>query len=158
MIHPETALKVQACLDGELPPAEARRVAGWLAQDPELRLLGEELRGTKALLVGNEPEFSVPESREFYWSKIARELQPTSSLEMAPGPSRLWWWLRVAVPLGSTLVLAAVLLLRSGPGAFGSRYLATGHEIETPLEEMASITFRSESARMTVVWVDTSMN
>jgi hypothetical protein len=48
----------------------------------------------------------------------------------------------------------ALVLQRVSPDGPGPAVLAVGHEIETPLEEVSSFTFRSESERMTVVWVN----
>jgi anti-sigma factor RsiW len=158
MITRDTALKVQAYVDGELPPGETRRMAEVLRQSPELRALSEELAGVKALLTKHEPEFPVPESREFHWSRISRGIERSMAAESAPARFRPGWWLRFAVPIGSTALLAALFLLRWQAGDLGSRSFATGHEIDTPLADVDSITFRSESTRMTVVWVETSLN
>jgi anti-sigma factor RsiW len=154
-----TALKLQAHLDGELAPDEAREVVSLLQRDAEARALFDELKGTRRVLAANEPEIEVPESREFYWSKIRRELE---RLEREPQvrPQRVWGiarWLRLALPVCAVLVFAVVMLHRSAfaPGP-GSPLFAVGDEIETPLEELNSFTFRSESARMTVVWVSDS--
>jgi anti-sigma factor RsiW len=161
-----TALKLQAHLDGELAPGEAREMVSLLQRDAEARGLFDELQSTRRLLAANEPEIKMPESREFYWSKIRRELERLDR-EPEARPRRVWGlpqWLRLALPagavLGAVLVFAAVMLHRSAfaPGP-GSPLFAVGDEIETPLEEMNSFTFRSESARMTVVWVsDTFVN
>ena len=83
----EQQLKLQAFLDGELPDPEAHEVAAWLARDADATALLGELRNTQKALVDFEPELKVPESREFYWSKIEREihrLEPTT----APAESR----------------------------------------------------------------------
>lgn len=157
-----TSLKLQAHLDGELPPDEAREVVALLQRDAEARALFDELKSTRRLLAAHEPEIQLPESREFYWSKIRRELE---RVEREPNarPRRAWGllqWIRLALPAGVVLVFAAVMLHRSAfsPGP-GSPLFAVGDEIETPLEELNSFTFRSESARMTVVWVsDTFVN
>src|SRR6266705_1333510 len=69
----ELQLKLQAYLDGELPDGEARPVAGLLAQDAEARALLAELKNTRAALAGFEADIKLPESREFYWSKIERQ-------------------------------------------------------------------------------------
>src|SRR5262245_62016701 len=68
-------LKLQAWVDGELPEGEARAVATLVETDPEARALVTELRMTHAFMASNEPEASLPESREFYWSKIQRAIE-----------------------------------------------------------------------------------
>src|SRR6267378_6728212 len=70
----DAQLKLQAYLDGELPEAEAREVANWLARDREAAALHTELRNTRQALVGFEVGVELPESREFFWSKIRREI------------------------------------------------------------------------------------
>src|SRR6266513_3336151 len=76
----ELQLKLQAYLDGELPDGEAREAAGLLAQDAEARALLAELKKTRAALAGFETDIKLPESREFYWSKIEREIQRQSPI------------------------------------------------------------------------------
>ena len=71
----KSQLKVQAWLDGELPEAEASEVTKWLARDREAAALQEELRNTRQALAGFEAGINLPESREFFWSKIEREIQ-----------------------------------------------------------------------------------
>ncbi len=162
MIDLPTALKLQAHLDGELPPAEARDVVALLERDSEARALFDELKGTRRVLAAHEPEPQLPESREFYWSKIRREIERVER-EPEPRPRRAWSvgpWLRLALPAAAALMFAALLLQRSAfaPGPSAPLF-AVGDEIETPLEERDSFTFRSESAHLTVVWVsDTFVN
>jgi anti-sigma factor RsiW len=160
MTHCDLALKLQAHLDGELPPDEAREVVALLQRDTRARALFDELKATRRLLVGNETAVPVPESREFYWSKIRRELERLEP--QAESRPRASWgrfrWLRLAVPVGAALVLGALVLQRPSVGSRpGSAPFAIGDEVETPLEELTSVTFRSESARLTVVWVSDSV-
>ena len=146
----ETQLKLQAYLDGELPEAEAREVAKWLAQDQEAVLLLGELRNTRQAMKGGETLVQLPESREFYWSKIEREIerleQPQRVEQKRPFIFRLQ---RFLVPLSGAVALAVVLgvtLLNEG----GSSGLG---ETEVASEDMGAITFRSESEGMTTVWL-----
>ena len=81
MIEYETQLKLQAFLDGELPEDEARTIAARVAQDPEATDLLAELRNTRQALSLFEEGPKLPESREFYWSKIQRAIE---QLEPAP--------------------------------------------------------------------------
>ena len=74
MMNRDFQLKLQAYLDGELPPQETEKVIHSLRTDPEALALHEELKLTKSLLQGNELEIKLGESREFYWSKICREI------------------------------------------------------------------------------------
>jgi anti-sigma factor RsiW len=146
----ETELKLQAYLDGELPEAEARQIAKLLAQDQEAVLLLSELRNTRQAIKGSEAIVQLPESREFYWSRIEREIegleQPQRVEQKRPFIFRLQ---RLLVPVSGAVAVAVFLgitLLNSGTGtALGETELAT--------EDMGAITFRSESEGMTTVWL-----
>lgn len=152
-MKPEQALELQAYLDGELTGRAARRVAAWLAQDPEAQALAAELRQTKALLAGYEPEAVVPESREFYWSKIARAI---AAAEAQPARAAgLWSWLadwrRALVPVSGLAValILALALSRSGVPPHPFSYLT---EVETLSEHTLSHSFRA--GNMFVVWIE----
>ena len=107
----ELKLKLQAWLDGELPDAEAEQMRRLAATDAEAASLLAELRNIKAALLQIEQTVAVPETRQFYWSKIERQIQHEASVRPAPGPSsaeRLRRWL---APLAGVAALAAALLL-----------------------------------------------
>ena len=80
----ETQLKLQAYLDGELSVGEARQVEIWLAEDHDARSLLGELKNTKAALSSHSANVELPESREFYWNKIEREIQRLEKAESVP--------------------------------------------------------------------------
>ena len=158
MINHETELKLQAYLDGELSEAEAKGIADLLGCDAGAQTLYQELRITQSLLAGNELERKLPESREFYWSKIQRQIERLESTQ-ADGLAELAasrWWPRFLTPAGVLAALAVfvAVVLRSPEGGETFLALDDSHEIETPLEETSSFSFRSEAAAMTVVWVD----
>ncbi len=71
----EQQLKLQAFLDGELPEHEAREVLAWTQRDSAAAALLAELKNTHQAMTGSELQSSLPESREFFWSKIEREIQ-----------------------------------------------------------------------------------
>jgi negative regulator of sigma E activity len=145
----DAQLKLQAYLDGELPESEAREVAKVLAQDQEAVLLLGELRNTRQALKGSESLLQIPESRDFYWSKISREIErldrPASVEQKRPFIFRLQ---RYLVPVTGALAVAVFL----GITLFGNSGTALG-ETELTTEEMGAITFRSESEGMTTVWL-----
>lgn len=154
----DLALKYQAFVDGELSESEASQVARTIEGDPEAQALVAELRGTKALLTANEAEVKLPESREFFWSKIQREIE---RLEAEPAAARIeggWWagWRRFLSPLAGVAVIAflAVTAMRMYVNnTTPADYLA---EIENLSDESTSYSFRS--GNMFVVWVqDTSV-
>lgn len=147
-------LRIQAYLDHELSPADCERVAEWLAGNEEGRALYEELRQTRALVTSNEIERTVPESREFYWSKIQRQIQ----LETAEQPQRPFrWthgWLRFALSASGVAALIACVFAFFGFG-IGNGNVAPWHqEIDSPHLEVNAITFHSEEAGLTVVWIE----
>ena len=80
MNNHDDQLKLQAHFDGELPEPEARAVANWLARDREAVALLAELRNTRKALKGFESDIKLPETREFYWSKIEREIAPADRI------------------------------------------------------------------------------
>src|SRR5438270_11040101 len=79
----DSQLKLQAYLDGELPEGEAREVANWLARDQEAVGLHAELRNTRKAMAGFEAGITLPASREFFWSKIEREIQRQDQSRLA---------------------------------------------------------------------------
>src|SRR6266404_5726722 len=96
----EQQLKLQAWVDGELSASEARQIAGFLAADKEAQAIVSELGIAKDILANNEPAAKLPESREFYWNKIHREIE---RLERTGAESRpvswIFSWRRLLAPL-----------------------------------------------------------
>src|SRR5687767_7086210 len=82
----EMQLKLQAYLDGELPAAEAREVADWIAQDADAPMLFAELKNTRGALKAFESEIKLPESREYYWSKLERRIERLEKTEEVEDP------------------------------------------------------------------------
>ncbi len=153
MNHQEQ-LKLQAWLDGELGPADVRDVARRVARDPEAAALARELKLTRQWLAAGEVPRTVPEPREFYWAQIARRLEPRAPLAPSPAPAGpvLRRWLGWLIPATAAGLLAAGWLVpRLAPA---QRVAVQPAEIETPTDEIGTITFRSESEQMTVVWIN----
>jgi len=152
----ELQLKLQSWLDGELPEREARRLAVWVAQNPAAQALVEELRMTKSLLAGNEPPLQVPESREFYWSKIERAIQRSEPVEEAR-EAIPWWaaWRRYLAPAAAVVLVAGVTLftvklIHPSDTDDASRFLDV---VENLSEYTESFAFRSQTENMFVVWI-----
>ena len=74
-MNQDIQLKLQSYLDGELSADESQAVTNLLARDAAARDLLVELTHTRSALQANEPEMKVPDSREFYWSKIRRQIE-----------------------------------------------------------------------------------
>lgn len=145
----QVQLKLQAFLDGELPEAEAREMAALVARDSEASALITELRHTRKALADFEPAAKVPESREFYWSKIEREIR---RLEPVPGVTEhvsLFVILRrLLLPASAVaaLVIAAMLAGRWGaPGRAGAEMTMAGS---------GAFTYTDYANGTTLVWLD----
>ena len=149
-MNEETKLKLQAHLDGELSDREARQIVELLSKDNEARSLFAEMQFTKTALRGNELEMKLPESREFYWSKIRREIErPTEN------PARIFavsWWKPAYVRLAAGLAAGCALLMISFL-AFTDRSPSFPGEGESTSEEMGAITYHSNADGMTVVYL-----
>lgn len=146
----EQQLKLQAFFDGELPEKEAREVAAWLAADADGTALLGELRNTRKALADFEPAVKLPESREFYWSKIARDIRQNERVE-APKTAVPWAVLlrRIFVPAGAFAVVAIAAILaihQFGPAA-------SSVEARTMLADAGAFTYHDQAEGMTVVWL-----
>lgn len=152
----ETELQLQAYLDGELNDREARQVAERVSSDSAARALLAELTATKQWLTGNEPLLVVPESREFYWSKIERGID-LAERENVRTEHRSPWsaWLRYLIPAAGVALAVGLALLfihpkSPQPVAEPVSYLT---EAENLSEYTTSFAFRSERENMFVVWI-----
>ncbi len=153
-MNPESVLKLQSYLDNELPSSEALEVAEWLKRDAQAQSLCEELRSMKSLMAANELEPKLPESREFYWSKIERAIAPPTVNRTAQNRMSLpSWCFRIVAPLLGAVMLMALAVVVLKPGILPQRIASYFHEIDTPLEEDNAISFHSQEAGMTVVWI-----
>jgi hypothetical protein len=151
----EQQLELQAWVDGELPEAEARRVADLVSLDKGAQAMVAELRLTKSILSGNEPELKLEDSREFYWSKIQRDIELAEKAD-ARAPSEGWFlsWRRLWMPLSGVTVIAFLsvvsLNLFHQKADDSMRYLV---EVENLSEEVGSISYKSQSENMFVVYL-----
>jgi anti-sigma factor RsiW len=148
----EQQLKLQAFLDGELPESDTREVAAWVARDAEAAALHGELKNTRGALKGFEAQVKLPESREFYWSKIKREIERSTPVAAPAETASLFtWFRRVLVPLGAVaaLALVAFITIQSFSGSGGRRAIA----VNSMLADAGAFTYRDESQGMTVVWL-----
>jgi len=152
MTH-EVELKIQAYLDNELAAAERQQISELIRTDGEAQKVYEALAATKAWVTDNEPEHKLPESREFYWSKIEREIRQQTAPVQATyfGLDFGNWWVRLATACAAVALVGTLAILGSRSGTMISRSYEP-QEMELP-EEMSAITFHSQSANMTVVWV-----
>jgi anti-sigma factor RsiW len=152
----ELELKLQAWVDGELSERETRKIATRLESDPEARALVAELRTTKRFLAGNEPEVSLAESRDFYWSRIRGEIERSDREDGIS--ARVPWtlaWRRLLAPVSGValVVLAAAISLNFFRPRPANDALANLVEVENPSEHIGSISYRSQAENMFVVWL-----
>jgi hypothetical protein len=154
-MNDETKIKLQAFLDGELSGRETRQISELLESDAEAKSFFAELQFVKTAMSGNELEIKLPETREFYWGKIQREIErgekQKQTVEALAFPIFAWWkpaYVRIA-----SGVAAACALLMISFMAFndGNRAYIPG-EIEGN-GEMGAITYHSNADGMTVVYL-----
>src|SRR4051812_27633457 len=108
-------LKLQSYLDGELSPRENQQVTEWLAADNDARALLAELKNTTTALSGNELEIKLPEGRDFYFSKIQRQIEREAQAQKQQAPVRepffvalRRYFLPLAGALGAVILFAMV--------------------------------------------------
>lgn len=143
----ETQLKLQGFLDGELSEAETREVANLLARDREAAGLLAELRNTRQAMVGHEIGVELPEAREFFWSKIQREIERQ---EPAAAPvqrrSPLQGLLRrVLAPASAVAVVGIAVFIAFRPSG--------GLPAETAFADPEAFTYHDSAAGATLVWL-----
>ena len=156
----ELELKLQAYMDGELPEREARQIQARLAEDAEATRLLSEMTWTRSILSEHEPVIAMPESHDFYWSKISRAIEHEQARREQ---SRTLWdvllemfpWRRALAPLSGLAVamfLVVGFLKFYDLGAFEGypRHLA---QVVNPSDEMGAFSFRSQSENVFVIWL-----
>lgn len=164
----EQQLQVQAYLDNELNPAEARKIAGLISTDTDAQALYRELKDTKEIVTANEPVLRLQEGRDFYWSQIQRQIAAQEKVEA--GRPRSSWLVRWVAPLAGACALIALSLSLLHVNNGGKVTVQNAERPTVPVQqlatetfpstlkqvegaEMSTITFRSESEGMTVVWI-----
>ena len=149
----EAILRLQAYLDNEVSSSEARQIGSWIARDSEAKALYDELAALKAAMVpANETAMAVPASREFYWSKIQRQIERTEQepvRQYAPRP----WWIRLLAPVAGAAVLAAFMFTSISFNPTG--LLTQAAMTEKSHVENGTITFHSKGG-MTLVWISST--
>jgi anti-sigma factor RsiW len=151
-MNEDQQLKLQAFFDGELPEAEAREVAAWIARDSDATMLMTELRNTRKALAGFEPDLKLPESREFYWSKIERQIQSQSPAPKTEESVSLFTLLRRFLMPASAI---AVLVIA---GFLATHQLGTGApvgdvDVSMTDADAGAFTYRDQSEGTTLVWL-----
>ena len=158
MMDYKSQLKLQAYLDGELSERERREVESVLARDPAAAALVAELRNTRTALADFEHEVRLPESREFFWSKIAREIDRQAQAEQGRDSLResapiLWWldaWRRWLVPAMAVAALALVVVIG---GLHFQSARGRAPTLEAEFVDPGAFIYRDYAQGITVVWL-----
>jgi hypothetical protein len=116
--------------------------------------LHAELKNTRQALAKFDRPIQVPELRDFYWSKIQREIERLEPPQPEKRPSLLWTWLRRSLIPATALCAAVVafLILNPSPAPVpvasreepGQRADAT---------DSGAMTYRDEASGSTLVWL-----
>lgn len=145
-------LKLQAYLDDELPSGETKGFADFIAQNPDASALLAELTHTRSALAGFEAEIKVPETREFYWSKIARDIQRPDRSISEPAPEFIFAFLRrLAIPSAVLATLFLGLLVIRPQLGVGHRFSVA--ETDTAQVDAGTFTYRDFASGTTLVWL-----
>jgi len=150
-------LKLQAWMDGELSESEARQMAALVENDPDAKVVATELRLTRDFLAGNEPEVRLAESTDFYWSKIRRDIERLDRAGELESNRAQWWlaWRRLLAPVSglALITFVSVLSISLFNRSQVSESLQHLVEVENLSEDIDSISYKSQSENMFVVYL-----
>ena len=160
----EQQLKLQAYLDGELSGREVRSVELWLQDNHDAVKVLTELKNTRQVLTENEPQIQFPESREFYWSKIEREiqkLQPEEISEASFDWRRLLW--PISLTAGAIAVCFLAVILQNPVADKPAQAAEVSSDGDAPVVESAqadseAMTYEDKSDGTTLVWFSADDN
>jgi len=102
------------------------------------------------------PSPTLPESGDFYWSKIQRQIEQEEKAAARPaGASWTFAWRRLMAPLSGVALIAFLSILSLNvfhrqAADDGTSYLV---EVENLSEDIGSISYRSQSENMFVVYL-----
>jgi hypothetical protein len=114
----------------------------------------KEFRHTRQALSGFEPALKLPETREFYWSKIEREirrLEPEFAREPSPSLSWLARLRRLLIPVGAVAAVVAIVMVaglesgRVGPPAVSDSEMTTA--------DSGTFTYHDYANGTTLIWL-----
>jgi anti-sigma factor RsiW len=158
-MNEEQQLKLQAFLDGELPEREAREILAWSQREASAASLLAELKNTRATLASAEPKPSLPETREFYWSKIEREIQKLEPAERQAAVLILNWQ-RLLWPIGAAAACFIVLMAASSRMERTAQPAVVADTdspvVETMQSDSNATTYRDATDNTTLVWFSKS--
>ena len=153
-MNQDIQLKLQSYLYGELSADESQAVTKLLARDAAARDLLIELTNTRSALQANEPEMKVPDSREFYWSKIRRQIEQGERVSEVPQSISIMERIRrMLVPAGAVAAVALGLMVvqqQLGPNIGGG---IIAMEADGAHEDSETFTYRDYGSGTTLVWL-----
>ena len=151
-------LRLQALLDGELSEQEAREVLAWTQRDGDAAALLAELKNTRQALTQSEPHLTLPETRDFFWSKIEREIQRQEQTPIPKGDGSIFVTLRRWL-FPATAAIALVVMFTfihfNAPNTVVQTVTDADTDmpiVETTLASADATTFRDASEGTTLVW------
>jgi len=154
-MNDDAQLKLMAYLDGELPAEEVAEIESLIKADQEAADLVSELRWAQEAISGNELEIKVPETREFYWSKISKAIEfEEKQAERAAGSSeKLKWWNKILLPFAGVAAVALVFTFANPnqtPQVDGPAPVIDNPESAIQLDE-----YYDEQEQTSMIWVTT---
>ena len=133
-------------------PVRCKHDSRRLARDREAVALHAELRNTRKALAGFETGVTLPESREFFWSKIEREIQRQEQRQCAP--QSVPFFARLQRFLGPASAIAGLILVGLiANQQFGLLTGSGGFENKLALDDPGAFTYHDYSAGTTLVWL-----
>jgi anti-sigma-K factor RskA len=156
-MNDDAQLKLMAYVDGELPANEAAAIETQLKTDREAADLVVELRWAAEAISGNELELKVPESREFYWSKISRAIEfEEKQAQLADARPSDKWWYKILMPVAgmAAVALAFTFTLPTEQGDSAGEGVSTvAPVLEADPADVNVYEFYDERENMSVIWV-----
>ncbi len=150
-------LDLQAYADGQFDqfaPGRRAELERLLESDPTAKAVVDGVHSVSTLLRTHESAYTVPATREFYWSQVQRRLEAADRADHrqsgAAASKRHWfrWWVPI---LGAAAVAVSFSLSRGNlPGVS----LADGGRSEAGSDESEAVVFRSESDGVTIHWLN----
>lgn len=155
----EIELKIQALVDGELTESEAEQMRECMDNDVRLQILYVRLIQARDLISKYEMSRVLPESGDFYWAKIAKEIEIDGVANQRTNYSMVTKWLfrRLAPLLGIATIAMLITLQQSSVPDLGIE-IESDHELELSSDGIEVMTFNSADDSMSIVWLDYSMD
>ncbi len=143
--------RIQAYIDGELPPHEAHAVEALLQQDIEARTYHATTEATRAKIqqaTGPSPD------TEAEWQQVAERLEDETSNSVSE-PEILPFPLK-AITVAAAIIAGCLIGLQRTPPTASPKALTAGQPVElidTTIPNASTVIYVDEPSGWTVVWV-----